>query len=141
MGDRRTRAFKPDAVHGLAELEAVLGLLDRLGVGTDHLHAIFVERTVLEERERGVERGLAAHRRKHRVGPLLLDDRGDIFGGDRLDIGGVGHLGIGHDRRRVRVHQHDPVAFGLERLGRLGARIIELGRLADDDRPCADDQD
>ena len=37
VGDRRARAFEPDPVHRLAELQPVLGLLDRLGVGADHL--------------------------------------------------------------------------------------------------------
>ena len=119
----------------------VLGLLDRLGVRADHLHAVFFERAVLEQRQRRVERGLPAHRRKHRIGPLLGDDLGDEFGRDRLDIGGVGELGVGHDRRRVRIDHDHPIALGLQRLDRLAPRIIELRRLPDDDRPRADDQD
>ena len=39
-----------------------------------------------------------------------------IFGRDRLDIGGVGQLRIGHDRRRVRIDQDDPIALLLQRL-------------------------
>ena len=35
------RAFQPDAVHRLAELQPVLGLFDRFGVGADHLDAVF----------------------------------------------------------------------------------------------------
>jgi hypothetical protein len=64
-----------------------------------------------------------------------------ILGRDRLDIGRVGKLRIGHDRRRVGVDQDDPVALLLQRLAGLGAGIIELARLADDDRAGADDQD
>ena len=91
--------------------------------------------------ERAVERRLAAHRRQQRVGPLLLDDARHHLPGDRLDVGGVGHLRVGHDRRRVRIHQHHAVALGAQRLARLRARIVELAGLADDDRPRADDQD
>ena len=39
MDDRRARAFQPDLVHRLAELEPVLGLLDRLRVRPDQLDA------------------------------------------------------------------------------------------------------
>jgi hypothetical protein len=41
----------------------------------------------------------------------------------------------------VRVHEHDAIAFRLERLARLHAGVIELARLADDDRTGADDED
>ena len=59
----------------------------------------------------------------------------------RLDVGRVGDLGVGHDRRRVGIDEDDPVALLLESLARLGAGIVELAGLADDDRPGADEQD
>src|SRR5262249_49272966 len=49
-------------------------------------------------------------------------------------------LRVGHDRRRVRVGEHDVVALGLQRFERLCAGVVELAGLADDDRPRADDQ-
>ena len=67
-------------------------------------------------------------------GPLLLDDLGDDLRRDRLDIGGVGQIRIGHDRGRIGIDQHDPVALVLQRLAGLGAGIVELAGLADDDR-------
>jgi hypothetical protein len=114
--------------------------------GADHLDVELLQHAHLVERQRGVERGLAAHGRKQGEPagddvPFLFDDPGDDLGRDRLDIGGVGEIGIGHDGRRVRIDQDDPVTFRLERLARLRARIIELARLADDDRACADDED
>ena len=69
------------------------------------------------------------------------DDLLDDLRRDRLDIGRVGQLRVGHDRRRVRVDQDDPVAFVLQRLARLRAGIIEFAGLPDHDRPGADDQD
>jgi very-short-patch-repair endonuclease len=74
------------------------------------------------------------------VWPLLFEDARDEARSDRLDIGDVGHFRIGHDRRRVRIDDDDPVAFAFQRLDRLASGIVELGRLADDDRPGADDQ-
>ena len=50
---------------------------------------------------RRVEAGLPAERRQQRVGPLLLDDLLDDLPGDRLDVGAVGRLRVGHDRGRV----------------------------------------
>ena len=141
MGDRRARQFEPDPVHRLAELQPVLGHLDRRGIGADQLDPEPVERAVLVQRQRGVERGLPAHRRQQRVGPLLLADPGDHLGRDRLDIGRIRQLGVGHDRRRVRIDHDHAIALGLQRLDRLRSRIIELRRLPDDDRPRADDQD
>src|SRR5690606_36935938 len=63
------------------------------------------------------------------------------FGGDRLHVGRVGQIRVGHDRRRVGVDQDDPVALFLQRLAGLGAGIVELTGLADDDRARPDDED
>jgi hypothetical protein len=147
MRDRRAGAFEPDPGHRVLEFEPVLGLVDRRGIGADHLHAELLQRAVVEQRQRGVERGLPAHRREQSHCVLgsgrcfLLDDLGDDGGRDRLDIGRIRQLGIGHDRRRVRIDQDDAVPLLLERLDRLRARIIELARLPDDDGPGADDED
>ena len=101
----------------------------------------FSRTPILRRRERAVERGLAAHGGQQRVGALLFDDLGDDFGGDRLHIGGVGQVRIGHDGGRIGVDQDDPVALFLERLAGLGAGIIELAGLPDDDRSRTDDED
>ena len=69
------------------------------------------------------------------------DDFFHGFGRDRLDISAVCELRVGHDGGRVGVHQHDAVALLLEGLAGLRAGIIEFARLADNDRPGADDQD
>ena len=93
------------------------------------------------EFHRGVERGLPAHRRQQRVGFLAGDDFFDDLGGDRLDVGGVGEAGIGHDGGGVGVHQDDAVALGFQGLAGLRAGVVELAGLADDDRAGADDHD
>jgi hypothetical protein len=58
-----------------------------------------------------------------------------------LDVGDIGHLGVGHDRRRIAVDENDAIALLAQRLARLRARIVELARLPDDDRAGADDED
>ena len=142
----RARRLEADLVHRVAEALAILGLVDRVGGGADHLDVELVEGALLAQRERAVQRGLAAHGRQQREAAgddvaFLLDDLGDDLRRDRLDVGGVRQLRIGHDRRRIGIHQHDAIALGLQRLHRLRAGIIELAGLADDDRPGADDQD
>ncbi len=74
-------------------------------------------------------------------GAFLLDDLGDDFRGYRLDVGRVSELRIGHDGGGVRVHQNDAIALVLQRLYGLGAGVVELACLADNDRPGPDDKD
>ena len=85
--------------------------------------------------------GLPAEGGQEGVGPLLGDDLLDDLPGDRLDVGAVGRLRVGHDGGRVGVHQDDRVALLAERLARLGAGVVELAGLADDDGAGADEQD
>jgi hypothetical protein len=139
--NRAARHLQPGRVHRLAEEVAVLGAGDRVVVGADELDAEALERAVLVERLGEVQGRLAAERRQQRVRALALDHGGDRAGQERLDVRRVGELGVGHDRRRVRVDQHDLVALLLEDLARLHARVVELGGLADDDRPRAEDED
>ncbi len=134
-------AYQTDLGHGLAEQQAILGLVDGLGVGADQFDLVFLETAVAMQRHRRVERGLPAHGRQDGVRPLLLDDPCHHVGRDRLDIGGIGQARIGHDRGRVGVHQDDAVALVLQRLAGLHAGIVELAGLADHDRAGADDQD
>src|SRR5690606_29986826 len=60
---------------------------------------------------------------------------------ERLHVGRVGELGVGHDRGRVRVGQDDAVALLLEDLARLRAGVVELAGLADHDGTGADEED
>ena len=139
--DRAARHLQPGGVHRLAEQVAVLGAGDRVVVRADELDAEALERAVLVQRLGEVQRGLAAERRQQRVGALALDDLRDRARQQRLDVGRVGELRVGHDRRRVRVDEDDLVALLLQDLARLHAGVVELGRLADDDRAGAEDQD
>ncbi|GMA37680.1 hypothetical protein GCM10025876_38840 [Demequina litorisediminis] len=120
---------------------AVLAEVDRLEVGADEFDVVLVEDACLRGRNGGVEGGLSAQRRQQRVGALLRDDGFDDLGGDGLHVGGVRELGVGHDRRRVGVQQDDPHALGLEDAARLGAGVVKLAGLTDDDRAGADDED
>ena len=95
----------------------------------------------LGQRGREVERGLAAEAGEQALGPLPRDDRLDRLDRERLEVDGVGDLRVGHDRGRVRVDEDRPDALGAQGAAGLRAGVVELGRLADDDRPGAEDQD
>ncbi len=84
---------------------------------------------------------MAAEGGQHRIGPLPFDDGLENLEGERLDVGPIGELGVGHDGGRVGVGQHHPVALLAQHPARLGPGVVELAGLADDDRPAADDQD
>ena len=73
-------------------------------------------------------------------GCLALEDALDRRDGERLEVDDVGHARVGHDRGRVAVEQDRAHAFVAQRAAGLRAGVVELGRLADDHRPAADDQ-
>src|SRR5208282_5164637 len=147
--------------HQILEDLPVFAAFDGFGFGANHLDAVFFQHTGAVKGHRGVERGLAAERREqhkfvrglgvgvwvlgntHFAHLLLLadDDFLNTFRRDRLDVGAVGELRVGHDGGRVGVDENDAEAFLLERFAGLRAGIIELARLADDDRSGADDED
>ena len=140
MGAPRLRHVESELRHGGLEEVAVLGARDGLGVRADHLYSAFCEDAGLRQPRRHVERGLSAKRREQRVRALLADDRGDGVDGQRLDVGRLGHLRVGHHRRRIGVREDDFVSLFAQRLHRLAAGVVEFAALADYNRTGADDQ-
>ena len=141
----RARRREADPGHRLAEPLPVLRLVDRVRRRADHLDVVLLQHAHLLEAQRAVQRRLAAHGRQKRESArygvaLDRDDLGHHFRRDRLDIGAVRHVGIGHDRGGVRIDEHDAVALGAQRLAGLDPGIVELAGLTDDDRARADDQ-
>ena len=136
--------------HGVFEQQAVFGLLDGAELRADELHVVLFEHAAVGQLDREVQRGLSADRgqqgkyaraaaRRQHLG-FDADDLFQIGASERLDVGAVGHLRVGHDGGRIGVGEHHFVAFGLKRLAGLRAGVVELGRLANDDRPGADDE-
>lgn len=136
----------PDLGDDVLEHLPVLAALDGVEVGTDQFDVVLLERTPIMQGHSGVQRSLPTEGGEYRVDRMTgvalgLDDLLDVLGRDRLDVGGVGELRIGHDGRRVGVDQAHAQALGLEDAARLGARVVELAGLSDDDRAGADHQD
>ena len=129
-----------DLFHRVAEQQAIFAKLDGVDVRADQLDAVLVEHAGVVQRDGEIQRGLSADGGQNRVGALLFDDLRDRFDGERLDVGAVGHLRIGHDGRRIAVDEDDVEPFRPQRLACLRARVVELARLPDDDRAGADDE-
>ena len=141
VGIAGARDLQADLGHGLVKELAVLAALDSGQVTTDHLDAVLVQRAVLCQLNGGVEAGLAAQRGQQRIRMLFLDHALDKLGGDGLDIGAVGKARVGHDGRRVGVDQDDLKAILLEHLAGLGAGVIELAGLANNDGARTNNED
>ncbi|MNU91376.1 hypothetical protein D3C71_812600 [compost metagenome] len=141
VGDAGARALQANALHGDVEATTIFRLVDGIGGGTYHLHTELRQHAVLLQIQRAVERGLATHGGQHGIRALFLDDLAHHFPGDGLDVGGVRHLGVGHDGGRVGVHQDDAVSLLAQSLAGLGAGVVEFAGLTDDDGAGAEDQD
>jgi hypothetical protein len=132
---------EPGRPAGLGELDPRLGPADGVDGRPDQLDPEPLEGAVLVQGNGQVEGGLAAEGGQQGVGPLGLEHGRERVGGERLQVGGVGHLRVGHDRGRVGVDQHHPQPEGAQGPAGLGAGVVELGRLPDHDRPRPHHQD
>ena len=144
--DAGAGGFAANLVHDVLEFLAVLAALDGVDVRADELHAVLFQNAEAVQLDRRVQRSLAAEGGQNSVDRVALlgfagEDAVDVAGLNRFHVGVVGKLGVGHDRRRVRVDQRHPQAFVLEHAARLGAGVVELAGLANHDRAGADDQD
>ncbi len=128
------RGFGASLVDDLLEELAVLAAVDGVKGRADQLDVVLLEHTGLAQRHGGVQSGLAAQVGSSASGRSLAMMRSKDRRGDRLDVGGVGHLRVGHDGGRVGVDQDDANALFAQHAARLGAGIIELAGLADHDR-------
>ena len=141
VGDARLRALEANLLHGLGKELAVLARLDGVQVAANDLHAVLVQHAGVAQGNGAVEGRLAAHVGKQRVRPLLLYYLGNGLGGDGLHVGAVRRLWVGHDGGGVGVDQHHLVALAAQGAAGLGAGIVKLAGLANDNGARADDED
>ena len=140
VDQRRGGNFQPDLAAGVLEPQAIFGHFDGAQRGADHFHFVLFENAAFGELHSKIQRRLATNGGQKRVRLFLDDNFFEIFLGERLDVGAVRQFRVGHDGRRIRIHQHDLVALRAQCLARLRAGIVEFAGLADDDRAGADDQ-
>ena len=117
--DRVLGGPQPGLLHRLVKQLTVLGAVDRVVVGADQFHVELGQCAVVVQRLGEVQRRLSAERRQQGVGTLAFDHLAHRTRQQRLDVGRVGELRVGHDRRRIGVDEHDLVALLTQDLARL----------------------
>ena len=115
----------------LPEEVPVLRLAYGLQRGAQQPHVVAIQDAGVGQINGQVEPGLTAQGRQDPVGPLAGYDAFQYRHGERLDVHPVGDVPVGHDGGRIGVDQHDGDAFLAEGLARLGAGVIKLGGLPD----------
>ena len=135
VADSRARTLCSHVRHDSAEELAILPALNGVDIRTDELHAVALESAGAMQGHRGVESGLASEGGEQGIGALPLDDALDIGRRDGLDVRRIGEFRVGHDRRGIGVDEDHADALSLEDTACLGAGVVELAGLTDDDGP------
>ena len=97
--------------HRILKQLAVFGQFDGLHIGPDELYAVSLQDALLLQLHRQVQRGLCAHRGQQRIRLFDLNNLLNNLGRQRLNIGRIGKLRVGHNRSRVAIHQNNAKAF------------------------------
>ena len=141
LDDDRRRIRLADPVEQVAEALAILGHLDGLQRRSEEAHLVPFQDACPGEADGEIQGGLPAETGEDPVGALALDDALGRLDRERLEVDHVGDARVGHDRGRIRVQEDRPDALLAESATGLRARVVELGGLADDHGPRADDED
>ena len=139
--DTGTRGFQTNFLHRYVETTAVFCFINRIGSGTNHGDTELFQHALTFQLQRAVQRRLTAHRWQHRVRALFFNNLAYNFPVNRLDVGCISHFRVGHDGRRVGVHQNDAVTLFTQGFTRLRARVVKLTRLTDNNRARTQNQD
>lgn len=140
MSDTGTRSFQTDFLHRYVETAAVFGFINRIGSGTNHGDAELFQHALTLKLQRTVQRRLPPWLAAPRPG-ALFNNLAYHFPVNRLDVGCISHFRVGHDGRRVGVHQNDAVTLFTQGFTRLRARVVKLTRLTDNNRARTQNQD
>ena len=132
---------QPGLEHSFAEQVAVFGNANGVERGADEFNVVLFQYAIFGEGQGQVEASLSAHGGEHSVGFFLGNDGFQGLGQQRLDVGGVGQLGIGHHRGGVGIDEDDAIALRAQGLDCLGTGVVKFGGLADNDGTGAWDED
>src|SRR3989442_823030 len=132
---RAGRLHQPQFVEESREALAVLGTVDGIGRGAQDRDARLLER------DRQLQRRLAAELHDDAERPLLLDDVQHVLERERLEVETVGGVVVGGDRLLIAVDHDRFHAELFQREGRVNAAVVELDALADPVGTRAQDDD
>ncbi len=138
---QRLRHVEADLLHGVFEQEPVFRLLNGVDFGADEFDAVFFENACFRQFHRQIKGGLAPDGGKQRLRTFAANHFRRVGKTQRLHVRAIRQFRVGHDGCRIRIDQYNLIAFLAQRLASLGSGIVELARLADDDRAGADDHD
>ena len=130
-----------DVVEKVAEILPILGLADGFQGGAEETDSIPFQDAGVGQGYGQVQPGLAAQGGQDTLRPFPLDNALDNLDRQWLDINPVGNIPVGHNGGRVGVDQDGGDPFLAQGFAGLGAGVVELGGLADDDGAGADYQD
>ena len=91
----------------MLEFDSVFTAFDGVYLNADHLNMIFVQNAGFVQFGTQIQPGLPAQVRKKGVGTLLGDNLFQTFHIQRLNVGDVSGLRIGHDGGGVGIDQHN----------------------------------
>ena len=128
-----------DGLAQFLEQLPILSPLDGLAGGAQQLDPAFLQHALLLQLHCQVQAGLTADAGNNGVGALIADDLGDVFQSQGLHVDLIRNDGIRHDGSGVGVDQHHLIALFLQGQAGLGAGVVKLRSLTDDDRAGADD--
>ncbi len=127
--------------HRFIKTVAIFCFVDSIGCCTNHFDIKLFQHTFARQIQSAIQCGLPTHGRQQRIRSFLLDNFRHRAPFHRLDVSGISHGGIRHDRRRIRVDEDDAVALFAQRFAGLCAGVIKLASLTDDDGTRAQNQD
>ena len=101
IGDLAESHFDTERVHRIFEFDTIFAALNSIHLNANDLHLVLFQHTGFGELRTKVQSGLTAKVRQQGVGALFFNDLCQPFAVERLDVGDVCRVGIGHDRRGV----------------------------------------
>ena len=129
-----------DALHGVLKELPVLRLINGLRARAQQAHMVLLQKTLLGQLHGEGQARLPAKAGENAVRLLLFNDALHGGEGQGLNVNFVRHGLVCHNGGRVGVYQHNLNAVLPQSPAGLGAGVVELRRLADDNGSRADDQ-
>ncbi len=116
-------------------------MLDAVQLRPKQTHVVFIKHAGLGQFDCEVKASLSSQCRQQSVRPFLLDDAADSLYIEWFNIDDICDTLVGHDGGWIGIDQHCNNTLFTQGLAGLRACVIELGSLADYDRPGTYDQD
>ena len=132
--------IKANRLHCFIKTITVFCLIDSIRICADHIDTKFFQHAFSRQIQRTIQCRLPTHGWQQSVRTLFLNNfcnRAPLY---RLNVRCIRHGWISHDRGRVRIHQNNPKTLFPQGFTSLGARVIKLTCLTNNNRACTEDE-